>query len=56
MRRGRIWRLVHSGVLPFTVIHPEHPDYPKSEAALSATPLADGSSTLVAVTDGPETC
>jgi hypothetical protein len=26
---GRLWRLFHSGILPFTVIHPEHPDYPR---------------------------
>ena len=25
---GRWWLLWHSGVLPFTVIHPDHPDYP----------------------------
>jgi hypothetical protein len=28
-RRGWLRRFLHSGVLPFTAIHPDHPDYPR---------------------------
>lgn len=57
MNKGRFWLFWHSGVLPFSTVHPEHPDFPKSTVDSGGEPWCETGmcphcGAIVQLTDG----